>query len=89
MKKTAMIVLIAVSAVLGVSFHVGAVDQKDPRALFEDACSRCHSLDLPRGEKLTKAGWQGIVKRMLSNGLDVTDQEAAIIVDYLSANYAK
>lgn len=89
MKRTAIIILSAVIAVLGVAFYVGAAEQQDPKALFEDACSRCHSLDLPRGERLTKAGWQDIVSRMLSNGLDVTDQEAAIIVDYLSAHYGK
>ncbi len=89
MRKTIMIALITIMTVIGVAFYAGASDQKDPKVLFEDACSRCHSLDIPRGEKLTKASWQDIVRRMVSNGLDISDQAAAVIVEYLAALYKK
>lgn len=89
MKHATVMVLIVVFAVFGFAFHVGAAGQKDPKALFEDACSQCHSIKVPKSEKMPRADWQDIVSRMRSNGLGISDEEAAILVDYLSAQYGK
>lgn len=79
--------LAALFVVSALSIRVCAQGNKDPKGLFEATCSRCHSLDIPRGERLTKQGWTDIVARMRSNGCDMTDAEAAIIRDYLAEEY--
>lgn len=82
-------VLIVIFAVFGFVFNVGAADKKDPKVLFEEACSQCHSIKVPKSEKMPRADWQYIVSRMRSYGLEISGEEAAIIVDYLAAHYGK
>jgi mono/diheme cytochrome c family protein len=81
--------LLTLSVVLLSSFGAEAQNGKSPKELFEATCSQCHSLDVPRGERLTKDGWTDIVARMRSNGCQITDAEAAIIRDYLAKEYGK
>jgi cytochrome c2 len=64
-------------------------DQVDAKALFENKCSACHSIDRSKSKKKTASAWADIVKRMRRRGAAVTDQEAKIIVDYLAENYGK
>lgn len=89
MKKTVIVMLMTVAVLFSVALHSLAAVLKDPRALFEETCSQCHSIDIPKGEKMSKADWLDIVSRMRSNGLSISDAEAAVIVDYLSVTCAK
>ncbi len=62
--------------------------------VFEETCSVCHSIDRPKSKAKTRAEWEVTVKRMQDvNGArekaNLTDEKAAIIIDYLSANYGK
>lgn len=66
-----------------------AEKQVDPKALFESTCSQCHSLDVPRGERLTRDGWTAILSRMKSNGCVISDAETKILIEYLSKEFGK
>lgn len=66
-----------------------AEKQTDSKELFESTCSQCHSLDVPRGERLTRDGWTSIVSRMKSNGCVITDAEAKTLIDYLAKEFGK
>ena len=66
-----------------------AEKQPDPKALFESTCSQCHSLEVPRGERLTRDGWTSILSRMKSNGCVISDADAKTIIDYLTKEYGK
>jgi cytochrome c5 len=62
--------------------------------VFEETCSVCHSIDRPKSKQKTMAEWEETVKRMQDvNGAreraNLTDEKAALIIDYLSANYGK
>lgn len=58
--------------------------QKDAgAALFESKCSACHALSRPLGTTKDREGWTATVKRMRNNGCQLTDMEAAAIVDHL------
>lgn len=61
---------------------------EEGKALFEDKCSYCHSLDYPaiRGSRSYMA-WKGTVKEMIENGAEVTDEEIEPIAEYLSQVY--
>jgi hypothetical protein len=62
----------------------------DAKALFEKKCSACHSIDRPKSKKKTAEEWQATVMRMKNvNGCPITDEEAQIILDYLTRNYRK
>jgi hypothetical protein len=58
------------------------------KEVFESVCSLCH--DAPAavmGKQWTKAQWEAKVAEMLQEETDVTTQERAAIVEYLSANF--
>lgn len=53
-------------------------------------CGSCHSLDYIRMNSpfLNAAGWQAEVTKMIKTyGAPVTDDDAKIILDYLTKNY--
>jgi mono/diheme cytochrome c family protein len=81
--------LCGVLSVLIFSYGANAEKQTDPKALFESTCSQCHSLDVPRGERLTRDGWTSIVSRMKSNGCVITDSETKTLIDYLAKEFGK
>mgnify|MGYP001615248470 CR=1 FL=1 len=62
----------------------------DAKALFENKCNQCHSSDRPKALKKTSDEWKATVLRMKnSNGCPITDDEAKLIIDYLSKAYGK
>jgi mono/diheme cytochrome c family protein len=73
----------------GILLNAYAADMKDPKAFFEETCSQCHSIDIPKGERMSKDDWAYTVNRMRNNGLGISDQEAAVIIEYLAATYGK
>ena len=64
-----------------------AVDLAAGKTAFEESCSGCHEASLAAGLRLSRAGWQEVVDRMLGFGLAVTDEQHKAIVDYLAATY--
>lgn len=54
---------------------------------FESVCSLCHAPTAPMGKQWTRSQWEGKVIEMLQEEPDVTAEERAAIVEYLSANF--
>lgn len=67
----------------------GDTPQTTPAQLFETSCSNCHSLDLPRSQRLNRATWEWVVSDMVNKygATWLTEEEQTIIIDYLAANY--
>jgi mono/diheme cytochrome c family protein len=57
------------------------------RSLFLDACTACHTLDRIRVQRLGKEEWRNLIAGMLSEGVPLTDDEIALLVDYLAENF--
>lgn len=57
------------------------------RALFLDACTACHTLERVRNQRLGKEEWRHLIAGMLSEGVPLTDEETALLVDYLAENF--
>lgn len=70
-----------------VPFALRAESLRDPKTLFEATCSECHSTDIPKSKRLSRAEWQDIVQRMKSNGLSISQEDERIIIEYLSTTY--
>jgi mono/diheme cytochrome c family protein len=60
-------------------------DGDSARVLVESRCSGCHTLDRVWAQDQDRAGWESTVRRMESNGLQITDEEREIIVEYLAS----
>jgi cytochrome c5 len=56
----------------------------DGRKLVETSCAGCHDLATATKPKLTKAGWQELVGRMIGLGAKVDDAQIPTLVDYLT-----
>lgn len=60
----------------------------EAKALFERKCIQCHGLNWSTERMKTGEGWAATVMRMKNvNKAPISDEEAAIIIDYLSSNY--
>ena len=76
--------------VSGMSVYSAGESRVDAKVLFEQLCSICHSIDRPKSEKKTAKEWESTVMRMKNvHGCPIRDDEAKIIIDYLSRNYGK
>jgi mono/diheme cytochrome c family protein len=63
---------------------------QDQKALFEQACAGCHSLDLAtKYSYQTKDSAKEIVQRMVANGMNLLDADLQSIIGYIQANFAK
>src|SRR5262250_782390 len=77
-----VLVLALCSTAAGQSFPDGP--GKD---VFESVCSLCHSPTAVMGKQLTKTQWESKIIEMLQEEPDVTVQERASILEYLSSNF--
>lgn len=66
-----------------------AAEQLEPKALFENRCSRCHSLDRTNITETPEA-WKAIVNMMKAKGSSgISDEDAEVITRYLIENRSK
>ena len=66
-----------------------ATTEGESKALFEQKCSQCHSIDLPRSHRYTKDEWFSTVRLMKTYGCPITGEEGTIIAEYLAKEYGK
>ena len=66
---------------------INAERHEKARALFLDACTACHTLERVRSQRLGKEEWRHLIAGMLSEGVPLTDDEIALLVDYLADNF--
>lgn len=57
------------------------------QSLLDERCTVCHTLDRVTAEIGMNADWEAIVTRMIAGGADLTDEEKAILVQFLAENY--
>ena len=54
------------------------------KAIFETKCLTCHGEDLVKQQRLSKIGWTKEVEKMMRWGTEISDEEKAQLIDYLS-----
>lgn len=62
-----------------------ATDSGGDAEFVRTKCTMCHDYDRVSGATYDAAGWSEVVTRMQGNGLVVTEEEKARIVDFLAA----
>jgi mono/diheme cytochrome c family protein len=67
----------------------GPVSVTSPAQLFQTNCGACHSLELPRSQRLDRKTWRWVVDDMVNQfgATWITEDQQEIIVDYLAENY--
>ncbi|PLX44497.1 MAG: hypothetical protein C0609_05425 [Deltaproteobacteria bacterium] len=84
MKKLLAVVLMSTFALAG-TFAFSA-SNADAKALFEEKCGLCHSIDRPLAKNKDHEGWKRTVDRMMKkNPGHISEAEAKTITEYLAA----
>jgi anti-sigma-K factor RskA len=80
--------IVAVAA--AIAAEPSAAPKKHPgRQLVIDLCSSCHELERITYMELSREEWHGLIKGMLVEGAAVTDEEVALVLDYLTFYFGK
>jgi hypothetical protein len=60
-----------------------------PKKLFETHCGVCHSLELPRSQRLDRNTWRWVMDDMVDKygATWITEKQQERIIDYLTENY--
>lgn len=68
---------------------VDGVDDPTPEQLFENNCGVCHSLELPRSQRLNRDNWRWVMDDMVNQfGLTwLSEKQQKRIIDYLATHY--
>ena len=81
--------------VLGTAFAAAIAQAPDKltsgpgSTLTENKCKICHELQHIRRTPLSRGEWADNLKNMRERGTPMTDEELAVILDYLSAYYSR
>jgi cytochrome c5 len=59
----------------------------EAQALLNERCKRCHSLQRVTSFKGDLAAWEIVVNDMIDRGADLSDEEKAILLQFLVENY--
>jgi cytochrome c oxidase cbb3-type subunit 3 len=55
--------------------------------VLEKVCGACHSVETVTSQRRTRAQWQESINSMVARGAKGTEEEFALILDYLTLNY--
>lgn len=61
--------------------------EEEGRVLLEERCTVCHTLDPIEASEKSRQEWESTVARMVEYGAQLTDEEHAVLIDYLTATY--
>lgn len=50
-------------------------------------CTMCHDLSRVRRNRATAEGWEEVLSNMLNEGAPLTDQDFAVVLNYLARNF--
>lgn len=57
------------------------------KATTERLCSQCHTLESATNQRHTQDEWNGVIGRMIGQGLVASDEELYEVSDYLTKYY--
>jgi len=60
---------------------------EEAQVLLEERCTVCHTLDRVQSSQKSREEWESTVTRMVEYGAQLTDEERAVLLDYLAATY--
>lgn len=61
--------------------------QPEGEKLLRDNCTNCHKKSEVVAEGRTREDWATVIRQMLVWGAELSEEEQAILADYLAENY--
>ena len=59
------------------------------KEIFVRMCANCHALKRVTKVRFPKKFWESVVDDMVSRGAEGTEEEASVVISYLSRNFGK
>ena len=59
----------------------------DGKSLVEERCTQCHGLGTVEQAKKTEEEWKATVERMVGKGAQLSQEEQALVIQYLTEAY--
>ncbi len=88
MSGAVLVVCVAVGVRLTVATEQPAANiALRAEGLLLSRCEVCHSTDLVRQQRMDRAKWEATVTKMRHWGADLSQEEAALLADYLAVRY--
>jgi hypothetical protein len=56
------------------------------KTILHNKCQSCHEMDISIGKRYTRVGWKKVTGEMIDYGLDISEKELKVLVDYLAAH---
>jgi cytochrome c oxidase cbb3-type subunit III len=78
---------ICVAALLLAPATCLAQSQAAASAALQEVCGACHSVETVTSERRTRAQWQESINSMVARGAKGSDEQLALILDYLTTQY--
>jgi len=78
---------LALATVAYAAVQEPALPEGDGKKILQNSCTTCHGLEGTVKMRLDKAGWEGVVASMVSNGAQIEAKEMPILIDYLVKNF--
>lgn len=57
---------------------------QDGASLINSRCARCHSVELLKQTKQTRAEWENALAEMENMGVNLSDDEKIVLIEYLT-----
>jgi cytochrome c2 len=80
--------LLLSAGLFSASLKAESPDDEVGRAAIEDHCKLCHAIETVTDERHSADEWKVIVGRMIKNGAQLTAEDQATIIAYLSKTYS-
>ncbi len=62
---------------------------RDGTEIVASRCARCHDTGRIASANYDRDGWTEVVSRMIGRGADLTDNEAMLLIDFLTSGGGK
>jgi hypothetical protein len=93
-RKAALLILIALVILILVGCGPAPTPEPTPtptphpgESIVTSRCLGCHSLNQLENSSFNQRGWQLVVERMQMLGVQLTDEQTVVVVDYLAQSY--
>ena len=86
MKKLTLLIVVLgfFLSTINTNFVYAEVDGAN---ILEERCSVCHPSARPKSKQKTPEQWETTVNRMVGKGARLSEEEKAILLDFLSKTY--
>jgi cytochrome c5 len=79
------LVMLATSAAVA----AGKLPPGEGKRIVETICSSCHPTEVVTSKSYSKERWRSVVDAMIDEGAQLTNAEAALVVEYLARNFGE